>query len=47
MKENREEEILIKDPGNINLDKGSSLCHNAIGFNVFWLVYLLESYLIF
>lgn len=43
MEGSQEEEILVNDPGNINVDKGSTLCNNAIGFNAFWLVYLTES----
>ena len=36
------EEILVNDPGNINVG-GSSLCNNPIGFNAFWFIYLMES----
>ena len=36
------EEILVNDPGNINVG-GSSLCNNPIGFNAFWFIYIMES----
>ena len=40
---NQEEEILVNDPGNIDINQGPSVSNNSIGINRFWLIYLIES----
>ena len=43
MEVNQEEEILVNDPGNIDINQGSSVSNSSIGINRFWLIYLIES----